>query len=96
MHSLHYEPLPPSLFGLSLAELESSLIDLFGEIAALKQTHGELREEIARLSVRPGTNRFFRIAWPLGVDRLGSPVTRWMAPIREVPNVDRREPSPTS
>ena len=25
------------------------LIELFGEIAALKQTNGELREEIARL-----------------------------------------------
>ncbi len=40
---------PSSLSGLSRAELEALLIELFGEIAALKQTNGELREEIARL-----------------------------------------------
>ena len=49
MDSLHDVPPPSSLSGLSRAELESLLIDLFGEVAALKQTNGELREEIARL-----------------------------------------------
>jgi hypothetical protein len=47
--SLHDVPPPSSLSGLSRAELEALLVGLFGEIAALKQTNGELREEIARL-----------------------------------------------
>jgi hypothetical protein len=47
--SLHDVPPPTSLFGLSRTELEALLIELFGEIAALKQTNSELREEIARL-----------------------------------------------
>jgi hypothetical protein len=47
--SLH-DVLPPSSFsGLSRAELEALLVELFGELAALKQTNSELREEIARL-----------------------------------------------
>jgi hypothetical protein len=47
--SLHDVPPPSSLSGLSRTELEALLIELFGEIAALQQTNGELREEIARL-----------------------------------------------
>jgi hypothetical protein len=47
--SLHDVPPPSSLSGLSRAELEALLIELFGEIAALKQTNSELRAEIARL-----------------------------------------------
>jgi hypothetical protein len=47
--SLRDVPPPSSLSGLSRAELEALLVGLFGEIAALKQTNSELREEIARL-----------------------------------------------
>jgi hypothetical protein len=47
--SLHDVPPPPSLSGLSRTELEALLIEVFGEIVALKQTNSELREEIARL-----------------------------------------------
>jgi hypothetical protein len=47
--SLHDVPPPSSLSGLNRAELEALLIELFGEIGALKQMNSELREEIARL-----------------------------------------------
>jgi len=46
---LHDVPPPSSFSGLSRAELEALLVELFGELAALKQTNSELREEIARL-----------------------------------------------
>ena len=42
-------PPPSSLSGLSRAELEALLVELFGEVASLKQLVGELREEVARL-----------------------------------------------
>ena len=42
-------PPPPSLSELSRPELEALLVELSGEIAALKQMVSELREEIARL-----------------------------------------------
>jgi|GEM_PF-2864914 len=43
--------MPPSatLSALNRVELEALLVELFGEIASLKQTVAELREEIARL-----------------------------------------------
>jgi hypothetical protein len=42
-------PLPPNLSGLSRAELESLLLELFSKVAALEKTASEQREEIARL-----------------------------------------------
>ena len=42
-------PPPSSLSGLSRAALEALLVELFGEISALKQMNSELRAEIARL-----------------------------------------------
>ena len=42
-------PLPPNLSGLSRAELESLLVELFGKVAALEKTASEQREEIGRL-----------------------------------------------
>ena len=49
MDSLHDVPRPSSLSGLNRVELEALLLELFGEIGALKQANSELREEIARL-----------------------------------------------
>lgn len=49
MDSLHDVAPASSLSGLSRAELEALLVELFGEVAALKQTNSDLREEIARL-----------------------------------------------
>jgi hypothetical protein len=42
-------PLPANLSGLSRAELEALLLELFGKVAALEKTAAEQREEIARL-----------------------------------------------
>jgi hypothetical protein len=47
--SLHHVPPPTTLSALNRAELEALLGELFGEVATLKQTVAELREEIAGL-----------------------------------------------
>lgn len=49
MDSLRHVPLPPPFSALSRPELEALLVELFGEVAALKQTVSEQRDEIARL-----------------------------------------------
>ena len=49
LDSLRYVPPPASLSALSRPELEALLLELFGELAALKQIVAEQREEIARL-----------------------------------------------
>ena len=49
MDSLHHVLPPANLSTLNRAELEALLAELFGEVAALKQTVAELREENARL-----------------------------------------------
>jgi hypothetical protein len=47
--SFRHVPPPPTLSALSRSELEALLVQLFGEVATLKQTVAELREEIATL-----------------------------------------------
>src|ERR1700733_171473 len=49
MDSLHHVPPSSPLSDLSRAELEALLVELFSEVAALKQVIAEQREEIARL-----------------------------------------------
>jgi hypothetical protein len=46
---LHHVPPPSALSALSRPELEALLLELFAELAILKQTVAEQREEIARL-----------------------------------------------
>jgi hypothetical protein len=47
--SLHHVPPPSALSALSRSELEALVVELFTELATLKQTVTELREEVARL-----------------------------------------------
>ncbi len=49
MDSTHHVPPLPTLPTLTRPELEALLVGLYGEVAALKQAVGELREENARL-----------------------------------------------
>src|SRR5271166_986319 len=47
--SLGHVPPPPALSALSRTELEALLVELFAEVATLKQMISEQREEIAHL-----------------------------------------------
>ena len=66
-------PPPSSLSDLSRTELESLLIDLFGEVSGLKQLVVELREEIARLKGQKGRPRIKPNAKPSGMEKATEP-----------------------
>jgi hypothetical protein len=58
-------PPPVPLSGLSRPELEALLVELFGEVAALKHMNSELREEVARLKDLKGRPKI----GPSGMDK---------------------------
>ena len=66
-------PPPSSLSDLSRTELESLLIDLFGEVSGLKQLVVELREEIARLKGQKGRPTIKPNAKPSGMEKATEP-----------------------
>ena len=68
---------PPALSALSCPELEALLVELFAELATLKQTVAELREEIARLKGLKGRPNIK----PSGMDKGTAPAKpAWFEP----------------